>query len=154
MGAAENKKAYRERHPERDKQARREAKARWVAKNPEKYAEANRARTNRYRARFPEKVKATQKASYAANPLKGRAAHLKKKFGITVEFWNGMFEAQKRKCGCCGADDPGSKKGWQTDHCHFNGRIRAIVCAPCNILLSEHFQTNARKFIAYLERHS
>lgn len=153
MGREENRKAYRERHPERDRQSRREAKARWIARNPEKHAEGNRARAARYRAQFPEKVRAAQKANYEANKKERRSYWLQKKFGLTAEQWDHMFEAQGRACGCCGASDPGSAKGWQTDHCHATERVRAILCWPCNHAITEHLQANIGKIVAYLDRH-
>jgi hypothetical protein len=142
---------YRERHPERDKQARREAKARWVARNPEKYAESNRKRAAAYRKKHPEKVKASLRDW---NKRKGRDHRLRKTFGITLDFWNGMFAAQGFACACCGSPEPRSAKGWQTDHCHVSGIVRGILCRPCNVALSVAV-TPARldQMKIYLQKH-
>jgi hypothetical protein len=154
MSSTAARKRYRERHPERDKKARREAKARWIARNPEKYAESNRLRAAAYRKKNPEKVKAGLRDWYARNPLKVKDSRLRKTFGITLEFWNGMFAAQGRVCACCGSTDPKSKKGWQTDHCHSSGIVRGILCQPCNMVLAEDI-TPARldQMKSYLQKH-
>lgn len=153
MGTAVARKAYRERHPERDRQARREAKARWIAKNPEKYAEANRRRTAAYREKFPERAKAAMRNWYHNNKVVAREHRLKRIFGLTVVQWEAKFEAQGRACGCCGSLSPNSKKGWQTDHCHTTGKLRDILCAPCNLLLTEHMERVIEKMLAYLGKH-
>jgi len=51
---------------------------------------------------------------------------------MTQEQWHGMFEAQGCKCAICQSTEPGSKNGWNTDHCHNSGRVRFILCAHCN----------------------
>jgi hypothetical protein len=67
-----------------------------------------------------------------ASPEKKRRTMLKTNYGMTPEQWQGMFEAQGCKCAICNATDPGSKIGWNTDHCHKSGRVRFILCAHCN----------------------
>lgn len=56
-------------------------------------------------------------------------------YGLTLEQWDTMFEAQGRRCACCGATSPGSKLGWHVDHVHGTKEIRGIVCLKCNQIL-------------------
>jgi len=59
---------------------------------------------------------------------------LKKKYGIGVKEWNEMFCAQGSKCAICFSTEPRGR-GWQTDHDHKTGVVRAILCHGCNSLL-------------------
>lgn len=58
-----------------------------------------------------------------------------RKYGITLDQWNEMFDAQGRVCAICATDSPSSKKGGATDHCHASGRVRGILCSHCNVML-------------------
>jgi hypothetical protein len=55
-----------------------------------------------------------------------------RRYGLTAEAWQAMLEAQGHRCACCGTDDPGSPKGWMTDHCHSTGTVRGLLCFRCN----------------------
>lgn len=70
----------------------------------------------------PEKDAATQ-----------RRTNLKRKYGITVEQYDEMYEAQGGKCFICGTDEPGGRFGTlHVDHCHDSGDVRALLCDKCN----------------------
>jgi hypothetical protein len=90
-----------------------------------------------------------------ANPRAYKNIKLKRTYGITIEQWEAMFETQDFRCACCRSDDPKSKKGWQTDHCHETKKIRGILCAPCNRALGHSKEDPARlqALIKYLETH-
>ncbi len=102
----------------------------WYAEN------ANRAqdRQRQYRAENPDKVRTDN-----------HRFHLKWNFGLTLEQWNQIFEAQGRKCGNPGCPniEPGGKRQWAVDHDHrcCPGRrscgkcIRGLLCHKCNLLL-------------------
>ena len=75
---------------------------------------------------------------YASRPetiLRKRNRNLKAKFDLTLGQWDALFEGQEKCCAACGTDDPGTKNGWDTDHCHVTNRIRGILCHPCNVAL-------------------
>ena len=55
-----------------------------------------------------------------------------KKYGLTQEQWDALFEAQGRKCAICGCT---VARRWTTDHDHANGKHRGILCAPHNAAL-------------------
>lgn len=71
----------------------------------------------------------------ASNPEKAKSNRLLTKYGITLKEWEALFESQESKCAVCGSPDPSTKSGWHTDHCHETGRVRGILCMPCNIML-------------------
>jgi hypothetical protein len=82
--------------------------------------EKKRAASNAYQKRHQPKIAVRRKGYF-----------LKRKFGISEDAWNKRFRDQERKCAICKTSDFG-KKGPQTDHCHSTGKVRGILCAPCN----------------------
>ena len=58
-----------------------------------------------------------------------RAHNLKRKFGMTLEDYSTMFNAQGGKCAIC--DQP-SDKTLHVDHNHTTGDIRGLLCHRCN----------------------
>ncbi len=73
-----------------------------------------------------------QKENYK---VKGRNKRLEKLYGITLEQYDAMFEAQGKVCAICGAKDPRRSGRFIVDHCHKTGRVRGLLCHPCNTLL-------------------
>jgi len=60
---------------------------------------------------------------------------LKWRFGLTVEMWETMFEAQSRCCGICKRDTPDRGKNWAVDHDHVTMQVRGILCSSCNLAI-------------------
>ncbi|HEY1197287.1 MAG TPA: endonuclease domain-containing protein [Thermoplasmata archaeon] len=81
-----------------------------------------------------------------------RRTRLKQKYALSPEAWEVLFESQGRRCGCCAATTSGGKNGWQTDHDHRTGRVRGILCVPCNLQLGMLERANLSQLRAYLER--
>jgi hypothetical protein len=54
------------------------------------------------------------------------------KYGITIKQRNRLLRAQGYRCAGCRAkkDDY-----WNTDHCHRTGKVRGVLCRPCNLAL-------------------
>jgi hypothetical protein len=75
-----------------------------------------------------DKQKAYQKKWHAENGTKRR-------YGITRDEREALFASQDFKCAVCGTNEPGSKSGWHTDHCHASGKVRGILCHHCNTML-------------------
>lgn len=61
-----------------------------------------------------------------------RNSRLKDKFNMTIVEWEALFNEQGNVCAICKGTDPGSKAGWNTDHCHKSGKFRFILCCHCN----------------------
>lgn len=66
-----------------------------------------------------------------------REAHLRRAYGITRADFDQMLAAQNGRCAMpfCGATEPRGPGTWHVDHCHTTGRIRGLLCSPCNIRL-------------------
>jgi hypothetical protein len=111
--------------------------------------EYKRRRNPETRAAILEK---DRKYNKSRTSLSLRRSSIKRKYGISLEEWERIFELQGRKCACCGSSEPRSEKGWHMDHNHETGNNRGILCHPCNVVLglvkesSEHLE----KLIAYL----
>jgi hypothetical protein len=86
-------------------------------------------------------------------PAISRRARLKGKYGLTVEQFDAMLADQGGTCAICGTDQPGTK-GWCVDHCHHTGRVRGVLCTPCNTGIGQMKDDPARlrAAAAYLER--
>lgn len=87
---------------------------RWRIENPERYAELQR-RT---------KASPTYRKSL-------RASHLKRKYGITLEDYDGMLVAQGGRCAICGEPEPDGRS-LHVDHDHDTGAVRGLLCFTCN----------------------
>ncbi len=94
----------------------------------------------RYEAKNADKLLNQKRERY--NPAAARAWHLWAKYRITVVQWLALFKMQGERCACCGAQKPGSRYGWHTDHDNtkqpLDGEphiVRGIVCHHCNIML-------------------
>jgi len=77
--------------------------------------------------------------------------HLKKTYGITIQDYDKLLEAQKGKCAICKGGT--SKNFFAVDHNHKNGRIRGLLCARCNTGLARFMDsyTNVARAARYLK---
>ena len=124
--------AWRASHPEYREQ--------W----PEKYGTAY---TRAWRQRNPEKMR----RYYKAGTLK--------KYGLTIEQFEAMVEAQDNLCAICRQPETQAYKGQtntlSVDHHHASGQVRGLLCANCNIVVGHARDDIAilKAIIAYLERY-
>jgi hypothetical protein len=87
--------------------------------------------------------------------LRQRAGHLMRKFGITIEQYDAMLDAQGGGCFICGRP-PREDISLHVDHDHLTGKVRGILCFRCNNALAD-FQDNPsllRKAACYLSTNS
>jgi len=67
--------------------------------------------------------------------------HLNRKYGLTLEDFSAMVLKQNNKCEICSCD---MQDDAQVDHNHTTGKVRALLCRPCNMslgLLKENTET-------------
>lgn len=57
-----------------------------------------------------------------------RRAHLKRRYGITPEAYDGLYASQNGKCAVCGVP----RATLDVDHDHSTGEIRGLLCHRCN----------------------
>lgn len=161
------------------KAAHAEAHRRYREANLDKVKAAAKARlpaqnlaARRRRKKDPDRHRAIYRAAYHQNKEKRleyaalrwrskseieRKAVGWKRYGLTVEAWTAMFEAQESRCAVCQTDHPGHKRGWVVDHDHLTGKVRGILCSSCNTTigrLGDRFidaEATARRCLAYLK---
>ncbi len=78
-------------------------------------------------------------------------AKLKKKYGITLEQYEAMFDEQKGVCYIC--KNESLNRRLSVDHCHKTGKIRRLLCDKCNMTLGlvNDSQELLKQFIFYLK---
>jgi hypothetical protein len=54
----------------------------------------------------------------------------RKLYGVTLEQYEAMLQAQGGVCAICAQ---GSEKKFAIDHDHSTGRVRGLLCIPCNV---------------------
>lgn len=98
----------------------------------------------------------------ALDPAYQFSLSLRRYYGITLEEYLAMHDAQNGVCSICKRPeqsvDPKTTKVRRlaVDHCHGKGHVRALLCSKCNAGLG-HFQDNIESLeraIDYLRRHS
>ncbi len=89
-----------------------------------------------------------------------RKSLLKKRYGLTPETHDLMFEKQKSLCAICGLPEKTIRNGkllpLGVDHNHRTGELRGLLCQSCNraigLLKVDTFGTlNLQKAIEYLK---
>ena len=91
-----------------------------------------------WRRRHPEKNRASQ-----------RNCRLKREYGIDQDRYEEMLAEQDGKCACCGRS---GKKLLVVDHDHKTGRVRGLICKPCNVAIAQLGDDEAglRKALEYV----
>jgi len=112
-------------------------------------------RRKAWREANPEKARASVTRFHEKNPTANADAHLRRKYGIGVVDMDVIIELQGGSCAICRGTDPRRKNGtWTVDHDHRTGKVRGIVCHPCNAamgMVDDNTET-LRRMIDYLER--
>lgn len=86
------------------------------------------------------------------NPDKLRDYQLKAKYGIPYGTYGQLLKKQRGRCAICKVPHP---KTLHVDHDHKTGKVRALLCDPCNRGVG-YFAEDPRRLRAaatYLERH-
>jgi hypothetical protein len=97
-------------------------------------------RSASYRDKNREKLKSQWREASKKYYVNGkREKLLLKKYGITADEYDRMFEEQGGKCKICG--DKQEDKKLAVDHCHDTGNVRGLLCNFCNLGLG-YFKDN------------
>ncbi len=99
---------------------------------------AGKARVKRWQQENAERVNAywRMRRLEPEVKLRERAAHLKRKYGMTIEQYDAMLEAQGGGCFICGRP-PRDDISLHVDHDHSTGKVRGILCFCCNNALAD-----------------
>ena len=119
--------------------------------------EANIARAQKWREDNLERYQANQRRirSTPEGKLRQRAGHLMRKFGMTIEEYDAMLEAQGGGCFICGRP-PREDISLHVDHDHLTGKVRGILCFRCNNALADFGEDPdiLRKAASYVSWHA
>jgi hypothetical protein len=112
--------------------------------------------TKAWQKRNPDKVKAislARKDKPNARELY-RKHHLQRLYGMTVETYQAILEAQGGVCDICGAP-PTQKRRLAVDHNHDTGKPRGLLCNHCNRALErfEKYPDYGDRVLAYLTKY-
>jgi hypothetical protein len=137
---------YNTTHPE---QRRANAK-RYQTKHKDRIAE-------RSRRRYAENIERERERSRAkASTPKAREQHYQRTFGISLEEYTRLLQAQEGKCAICGSTSPGPQRksaskppSFSVDHDHKTGAVRGLLCEKCNRGLGQ-FEDDPARLIAAL----
>src|ERR1035441_7177670 len=66
-----------------------------------------------------------------------KARDLKRKFGMTMEQYNILFESQNGCCKICGKCQLELSKSLAVDHDHITMEVRGLLCQKCNLGLGQ-----------------
>ena len=64
-----------------------------------------------------------------------KSEKLRLRYGITFEQWESMREAENYSCMICGITEEEIGRSLDVDHCHNSGKVRGLLCNPCNTVL-------------------
>lgn len=91
-----------------------------------------------------------------------KVSQLKRKYGLSVEDYIKMVEAQDNLCYICNNPETALKPKTETpkalavDHCHKTGKVRKLLCTRCNQSLGrmEDSVDLLQAMIDYLNEHN
>jgi hypothetical protein len=132
--AAQRSARWRDRSPEQAA-ARRAWYNEYQRTNAEQRDKRNERRRGwredpEYRKREREQLYIAWKRNPGKRALIDRKAMLKKQYGLTLEQFDEMLEAQDGACALCGREQVGMRL--HVDHCHASGVVRGLLCSNCN----------------------
>jgi len=107
------------------------AARRYVAKSAE-----IKAQVKRWQKANPERRRAYQARYRAEHREQNRNGHLRRTFGLTLESYAELLEAQGGGCAICGRQ---AREGssLHVDHDHASGEVRGLLCFSCNAAIGK-----------------
>lgn len=130
----------------RNKDRSKATKQEWYRNNRDisiARAKLQRGNTERWRQENRERVNAVEKYRKATTEIgQEGVAHATlmrrfAKFGLTLDQYHAMAEAQDFQCACCGQvptpTQGGAHDGFHIDHHHVTGKVRGLLCGGCNV---------------------
>ena len=75
---------------------------------------------------------------------------MRKRYNISLEFLKNLRDKQGGRCAICGKE-----KSLVVDHDHMTGKVRALLCHTCNVMLGfiEKHPERVEPLLRYLRAH-
>lgn len=111
------------------------------------------ARRVRYASKR-EQICEQERGYWASKAEMHRNRRLQRRYGITIEQFGAIIDAQRGRCALCEEPLKLGTKSVHVDHCHETGKVRGVLCARCNLGIGR-FGDNIRgleRAIEYLKR--
>lgn len=129
----EKLRAYFRQYYAKNRAKKIQAACQWKIDNPERAKEAHAKARKKHAA---SRLEYTRK-SRAAGSNFDRKHYLKARYGLTIEQYKDMLEAQGGLCMICNRPETRKLRGktdvsLAVDHCHSTGNIRGLLCGNCN----------------------
>ena len=91
-----------------------------------------------------------------------RKSFLKRKYGMTLESYQALWDAQKGLCAVCGKPetvskfDNGTIDSLSVDHDHVTGKVRGLLCGRCNTSLGLLYENEIiiQSLLDYIRTHA
>ena len=114
------------------------------------FSARHKAAKAKYRLKAKDKIAAWNREYYLENKEAYYKRHISYRYGLAPDEYVTLVLASKGKCGICNRDFD-ERLVSCVDHDHTTGKIRGLLCKPCNVHLGwmEKQEENARN---YLER--
>ena len=119
--------------------------------DPEAYQRQKAHRQAYQRERYHTRTEVRQATIARSSRVNREEARYLKRYGLTLEDYNRMFEAQSGRCAICSVSVEGARLC--VDHDHGTGKVRGLLCSLCNRALGQFRDSTEllRKAIAYLK---
>jgi hypothetical protein len=131
MQTKEEKRAQDKRYYEKNSEVISEKRKKEYVENKEEH----RSKDEKYRNANRETIKKRQRKWYEDNVDRVKGNKLKYSYGITLEEYQAMFNAQEGKCLICNRHQDELKQALYVDHDHVTEKIRGLLCHKCNTVL-------------------
>lgn len=96
------------------------------------WKDRNPTHSKMWREKNPHYSKERNRRRYEENPNVYIEYDLKRKYNLTIVDVERMKEAQNYKCRICSR-----VRKLIIDHCHDTGKVRGMLCNPCNTMLGK-----------------
>jgi hypothetical protein len=87
--------------------------------------------TRKWEAKHSGEPRNRKKVEYS----KARDYILKHRYGISQQDYDDLLASQKHRCAICKRDANEMTYHLHVDHCHTSGKVRGLLCSPCNVYL-------------------
>src|SRR5258708_6577802 len=142
-GEIDHSKEYRDGFRSECKRGRRKIVTAWIKSHPERKREYDRndyqnhkkerlAKAVVYTKAHPEQRRLTTKRYRLAHLEQEWQKHIWNKYRIRLSDYEALLEKQGGTCAICPRSKPVGMKRFSVDHCHKTGRVRGLLCMPCN----------------------
>ena len=81
------------------------------------------------RKQYNDEWKEKNRDKYAVHQ---HCSHVKRVYGLDYADFTRMMEEQNNRCAICGYEETRTAHFLHVDHCHESGKVRALLCGPCN----------------------